>query len=131
MGLIPMISPLCRSLAACELRQPLPAGFVPAPPGVQVRHTVMFDFKPGTPAEARERNVQAIREMGRLPMVLSFWVAPNIAFGSDPAQMEWQVIGDFGSLKDYQAYAAAPAHLSIRDDFQAHTSRVAFIDVAL
>jgi hypothetical protein len=45
--------------------------------------------------------------------------------------MEWQVVGDFASLADYEAYSRAPVHLAIRDDFNAHTSRVAFLDVAL
>jgi hypothetical protein len=43
--------------------------------------------------------------------------------------MQWQVIGDFDSLTDYQAYASAPVHLQIGPDFKAHTSRVAFLDV--
>ena len=46
-------------------------------------------------------------------------------------QMDWQVIGDFASMADYRAYADAPAHLDIRDDFRAHTSRVAFLDTEL
>jgi hypothetical protein len=45
--------------------------------------------------------------------------------------MDWQVIGDFASMADYRAYSDAPVHLAIRDDFRAHTSRVAFLDVAL
>jgi hypothetical protein len=45
--------------------------------------------------------------------------------------MQWQVIGDFASVADYHAYSQAPVHLAIRDDFKAHTSRVAFLDVKL
>jgi hypothetical protein len=106
----------------------LPPRFADAP-GVKVRHTVMFSFKADASAEAQARNVAAIRNMGRLPMVRSYLVqpaAPNVS-GSD--QMQWQVIGDFDSLADYQAYASAPVHLQISDDFKAHTSRVAFLDV--
>jgi hypothetical protein len=118
----------CRNKADCTLEGDLPPRFADAP-GVKVRHTVMFSFKADASAEAQARNVAAIRNMGRLPMVRSYLVqpaAPNVS-GSD--QMQWQVIGDFDSLADYQAYASAPVHLQISDDFKAHTSRVAFLDM--
>ncbi len=127
-ALTAVLAPACASVVGCELLAPLPRGFGAAP-GVGVRHAVMFDFKPSATSEARRRVVEAIRGMGRLSMVANYVVAPNPAFGSDPTQMEWQVIGDFASLTDYKAYADAPVHLSIRSDFQAATSRVAFIDV--
>jgi hypothetical protein len=34
-------------------------------------------------------------------------------------------------VDDYKAYSASPVHLAIREDFTAHTSRVAFLDVQL
>ncbi len=122
------LAPVCAAVVGCELASNLPAGFAAAP-GVKVRHTVMFDFTPAATPDARRRIVGAIRAMGRLPMVKSYIVAPNPAFGTDPAQMEWQVIGDFAGLADYKAYSDAPAHLGLRDDFRANTARVAFIDV--
>jgi hypothetical protein len=118
----------CRNQAACTLDCDLPARFAAAP-GVKVRHTVMFSFKPDASAEDRTRNVDAIRNMGRLPMVRSYLVQPASPKVSGPDQMQWQVIGDFDSLADYQAYASAPVHLQIGPDFKAHTSRVAFLDV--
>jgi hypothetical protein len=124
------LASLCRDQAICDLNCPLPAGYGGAP-GVKVRHTVMFSFKPEATAEDRLRNVDAIRGMGRLPMVQAYRVEPRMPSATGPDQMEWQVIGDFASMADYRAYAAAPVHLAIRQDFQAHTSRVAFLDVEL
>jgi hypothetical protein len=89
----------------------------------------MFSFKPDASAQDRTRNVDAIRTMGRLPMVRSYLVQPAAPNVTGPDQMQWQVIGDFDSLADYQAYASAPVHLQIGPDFKAHTSRVAFLDV--
>jgi hypothetical protein len=118
----------CRSAANCTLDCSLPPRFAAAP-NVKVRHTVMFNFKPDASAEAQARNVDAIRNMGRLPMVRSYLVQPASPNVSGPDQMQWQVIGDFDSLADYQAYASAPVHLQIGPDFKANTSRVAFLDV--
>jgi hypothetical protein len=129
-GLMEALSSSCRNEVECELTAPLPAGFIRAA-GVKVRHTVMFDFKPDASAEARARNVEAIRAMGTLPMVQHYVVARSAAYGSGGAKMEWQVIGDFASVDDFQAYSRAPAHLTLRDDFKAHTARVAFLDVEL
>jgi hypothetical protein len=118
----------CRNQADCTLDCDLPPTFAQAP-GVKVRHTVMFSFNADASAEDRARNVEAIRNMGRLPMVRSYLVQPAAPNVSGPDQMQWQVIGDFDSLADYQAYATAPVHLQISADFKAHTSRVAFLDV--
>jgi hypothetical protein len=124
------LASLCRNAVECDLSCPLPPRFADAA-GVTVRHTVMFDFKPDAPQEARERNVEAIRQMGKLPMVRHYLVQRTTAPIAGPIQMEWQVVGDYASLADYEAYSNAPVHLAIRDDFTAHTSRVAFLDVAL
>jgi len=124
------LSSQCRNEVECDLGAPLPAKFADAP-GVGVRHTVMFDFKANASSEAQERNVAAIRGMGKLPMVQHYVVEKTAAYGADPTQMQWQVIGDFATVADYHAYSDAPVHLAIRDDFTAHTSRVAFLDVAL
>jgi len=97
----------------------------------QIAVTSMFSFKPDASPEARERNVAAIRQMGHLPMVRHYLVQPSAAADPGPTQMQWQVIGDFASVADYHAYSQAPVHLAIRDDFKAHTSRVAFLDVKL
>jgi hypothetical protein len=122
------LSSYCRNEVECDLAASLPSRFADAS-GVKVRHTVMFDFKPDAPPDARRRNVEAIRAMGKLPMVQSYLVARNATTAPGPIQMEWQVIGDFASVDDYTAYSRAPVHLAIRDDFKAHTSRVAFLDV--
>jgi hypothetical protein len=124
------LSALCRNEVQCDLTGPTPPRFADAA-GVKVRHTVMFDFKPEASAEDQARNVEAIRTMGKLPMVKSYRVERSATYPSDPTQMQWQVIGDFASVQDYWAYAKAPVHLAIRDDFKAHTSRVAFLDVEL
>jgi hypothetical protein len=120
----------CRNQAQCDLDGPLPARFAEAA-GVKVRHTVMFSFKPDATPEDRARNVAAIRQMGRMPMVQAYRVEPNTSAVTGPDELEWQVIGDFASAADYQAYSRAPMHLAIRQDFTAHVSRVAFLDVAL
>jgi hypothetical protein len=124
------LSSVCRNEAQCDLGSSFPPRFADAA-GVKVRHTVMFDFKPDASPEARERNVAAIRTMGTLPMVQKYFVERSSVPASGPNQLEWQVIGDFGSVEDYRAYSQAPVHLAIRRDFRAHTSRVAFLDVAL
>ncbi len=124
------LSGLCRNQVECDLGSVLPARFADAP-GVKVRHTVMFDFKPEASPEARARNVAAIQSMGKLPMVQHYVVQRTLAAKPGPTAMEWQVIGDFASVDDYKAYSSAPVHLAIRDDFTAHTSRVAFLDVAV
>jgi hypothetical protein len=124
------VSALCRNQVACDLTGPTADRFADAA-GVKVRHTVMFDFKPDASAADQARNVDAIRNMGRLPMVKAYRVERSANYPADPAQMQWQVIGDFASVADYRAYAQAPVHLAIRDDFKAHTSRVAFLDVEL
>jgi hypothetical protein len=125
-----ILSSHCRNQVTGELNCPLPPRYADAA-GVGVRHTVMFNFKPDATEDDRKRNVDAIREMGKLPMVRSYLVQPGAASPSDPSQMQWQVVGDFASVADYKAYAAAPVHLAIREDFVAHTSRVAFLDAAL
>jgi hypothetical protein len=122
------LAAFCRNQVACDLGGGFAPGFAAAP-GVGVRHTVMFDFRPDAAPADQARNVDAIREMGNLPMVLAYHVERSARYPGDAAQMEWQVIGDFAGEADYRAYAAAPVHLAIRDDFQAHTSRVAFLDV--
>jgi hypothetical protein len=124
------LSALCRNEVECDLAGPTPPRFADAT-GVKVRHTVMFDFKPEASAEDQARNVYAIRDMGKLPMVKSYRVEQSASYPSGPTQMQWQVIGDFASVQDYWAYAKAPVHLAIRDDFKAHTARVAFLDVEL
>jgi hypothetical protein len=118
----------CRDQAVSNLDTALPPGFADAA-GVKVRHTVMFNFKPDASPAARDRNVAAIRRMGKLPMVQNYVVERASPLGTGPDQMEWQVIGDFASVADYRAYSEAPVHLAIRDDFTAHTARVAFLDV--
>jgi hypothetical protein len=125
-----LLASQCRNQVQCDLACPLPARYADAA-NLGVRHTVMFNFKPDASAEAQARNVDAIRAMGKLPMVRRYLVQPSAAPGSDPAQMQWQVVGDFASVEDYRAYSAAPVHLAIREDFTAHTSRVAFLDVKL
>jgi hypothetical protein len=116
-----------RNAVHCDLDRSLPAGYADAA-GIKVRHTVMFNFKPQASAQDRTRNVEAIRAMGRLPMVQAYLVDKNPQFTGAPDQMEWQVIGDFASVADYRAYSEDSAHLALRDDFTAHTSRVAFLD---
>ena len=120
----------CSGAVFCDVQCPVPARYADAA-GVKVRHTVMFDFKPGATAAARERNVDAIRGMGRLPMVQRYLVEPSDGNAVDPEQMQWQVTGDFASMADYKAYSQAPIHLAIRKDFTENTSRVTFLDVAL
>jgi hypothetical protein len=124
------LASMCRNQVECDLRCPLPNGFADAP-GVKVRHTVMFDFKPEATAEARDRNVAAIRRMGQLPMVQHYLVERTAARAPGAIEMEWQVVGDFASLDDYRAYSEAPVHLAIREDFTAQTSRVAWLDVRI
>jgi hypothetical protein len=124
------LSSLCRNEVQCDLTGPTPPRFADAA-GVKVRHTVMFDFKPEASAEDQARNVEAIRTMGRLPMVKSYRVERSANSPSSPTQMQWQVIGDFASVQDFRAYSKAPVHLAIREDFTAHTARVAFLDVEL
>jgi hypothetical protein len=124
------LSALCRNQVQCDLAGPTALRYADAA-GVKVRHTVMFDFKPDASAEDQARNVDAIRTMGRLPMVQAYRVERSATYPSDPTQMQWQVIGDFASVEAYRAYSGAPVHLAIRDDFKAHTSRVAFLDVRL
>jgi hypothetical protein len=124
------LSSYWRNGVQCDLNVALPIRFADAP-GVGVRHTVMFDFKPDASAEAQARNVAAIRGMGQLPMVRHYLVEENPAYVPGSAQMQWQVIGDFANADDYKAYSQAPIHLAIREDFTAHTSRVAFLDVKL
>jgi hypothetical protein len=124
------LSSCCRNDVQCELNVALPKRFADAT-GVGVRHTVMFDFKPDASAVAQARNVEAIRGMGQLPMVLHYLVEENPAYVPGSTQMQWQVIGDFANVDDYKAYSQAPVHLAIREDFTAHTSRVAFLDVKL
>jgi hypothetical protein len=124
------LAPLLRNQVQCDLNCVLPPRYADAA-GVGVRHTVMFDFKPDATPEARNRNVDAIRQMGKLPMVRRYLVQPSAGSASDPDQMQWQVVGDFANVDDYKAYSASPVHLAIREDFTAHTSRVAFLDVQL
>jgi hypothetical protein len=121
---------MCRSQVACNVHAEFADGYGSAP-GVGVRHTVMFDFRPDASPTDRTRNVEAIRAMGKLPMVRSYRIEPGQQYVTDPAeiQMQWQVIADFDNVADYRGYSAAPVHLAIRDDFRAHTSRVAFLDM--
>jgi hypothetical protein len=114
------LASLCSGDVECVLDLELPPRYADAH-GVKVRHTVMFDFKADASPEARKRNVAAIRSMGTLPMVQHYLVARTSVASRGSDQMEWQVIGDFASLEDYQAYSDAPVHLAIREDFTANT----------
>jgi hypothetical protein len=118
---------LCRNQVQCDLACALPDHFAAAP-GVGVRHTVMFSFKPGTPQAIRDKIVNDIRQMGQLPTVRAYLVEPCRTPTIGPDEMEWQVIGDYASVADYRAYADAPVHLAIREDFTRNTARVAFLD---
>ncbi len=120
----------CSSAVTCDLHCRLPVRYADAA-DVKIRHTVMFDFKPRATAEARQRNIAAIRAMGKLPMVQRYLVEPSAGSVADPDQMQWQVTGDFASMADYTAYSQAPVHLAIRKDFTENTTRVTFLDVAL
>ena len=113
-----------------EVVGPLPARFADAF-GIGVRHVVMFSFKPQATSDDRARIVEAIRAMGRNSKAKRYLVEPHAPAPTGPDQMDWEVIGDFASMADFTAYALAPAHLAMRDDFTAHVSRVAFLDVAL
>jgi hypothetical protein len=121
---------LTRNHVRCDIISPLSDRYVAAET-VKVRHVVMFTFKPEATAQARARNVAAIRKMGEMPMVQAYRVDQAAPTGDDPDEMEWQVIGDFASLADFRAYADAPMHRAIREDFNANSARVAFIDIAL
>ena len=121
---------LCRNQVDCEMDVALPPHYADAR-GVGVRHTVMFNFKPDASADARQRIVDTIRGMGKLPMVQHYIVEKNISYAPETTKMEWQVIGDFANVEHYRAYSQAPIHLAIREDFTAQTSRVAFLDTQL
>ncbi len=69
--------------------------------------------------------------MGPMPIERHYIVQPSALAAAGPMQMQWQVIGDFANLADHHAYSQAPVHLAIRDDFNAQTSRVAFLDAKL
>jgi len=124
------LAAVCVDQATCEVVAPLPARFADAA-GVGVRHVVMFSFKPEATPDDQSRIVEAIRAMGRNSMAKSYVVQPHAPTQISPDHMQWEVIGDFADMADFRAYALAPAHLALRDDFTAHVSRVAFLDVAL
>lgn len=113
----------------CDVPGALPAEFSGATPG-NVRHVVMFSFKPAASAAVREKIVADIRDMGKLPMVQAYWVAPcSAAIGPD--EMQWLIVGDYRDADDYKSYADAPNHVAIRDVFVANTSTVAFLETML
>lgn len=125
---VAQLTGMCRNQVQCDLDCRLPPDFAQAT-GVGVRHTVMFSFKPGTPAAVRAGIVDDIRQMGTLPMVRHYLVEPSLPGVGGADELEWQVIGDFADVAAYKAYSAAPVHLAIRANFTANTARVAFLDM--
>jgi hypothetical protein len=74
------------------------------------RHVVLFRWTADSTSEQRTGAIEALRRLGREVADLG-----RLVVGTDAAMVEGNfdaaVVVDFASRKDYQTYAALPAHL--------------------
>ena len=88
----------------------------PAPS--RVRHMVLVQLKPGTPSDAVDAMLAALRRLpARIPTILRIEVGRQVASLDDGRNASIGGLVEFASEDDYRAYAKDPAHVAVIKDY--------------
>ena len=88
----------------------------PAPS--RVRHMVLVKLKPGTPSDAVDAMLAALRRLpARIPTILRMEVGRQVASLDDGRNASIGGLVEFASEDDYKAYAKDPAHVAVIKDY--------------
>ena len=83
-----------------------------------VRHTVLVQLKPGTPSDAVDAMLAALRRLpARIPTILRIEVGRQVASLDDGRNASIGGLVEFASEGDYRAYAKDPAHIAVIKDY--------------
>ena len=88
----------------------------PAP--ARVRHMVLVKLKPGTPSDAVDAMLAALRRLpARIPTILRIEVGRQVASLDDGRNASIGGLVEFASEDDYRAYAKHEAHIAVIKDY--------------
>ena len=88
----------------------------PAPS--RVRHMVLVQLKPGTPSDAVDAMLAALRRLpDKIPTILRIEVGRQLASLDDGRNASIGGLVEFASEDDYRAYAKDPAHIAVIKDY--------------
>ena len=88
----------------------------PAPS--RVRHMVLVQLKPGTPSDAVDAMLAALRRLpARIPTILRIEVGRQVASLDDGRNASIGGLVEFASEDDYKAYAKHEAHMAVIKDY--------------
>ena len=88
----------------------------PAP--ARVRHMVLVKLKPGTPSDAVDAMLAALRRLpARIPTILRIEVGHQLASIDDGRNASIGGLVEFASEGDYRAYAKHEAHIAVIKDY--------------
>ncbi len=83
----------------------------------RVRHMVLVKLKPGTPSDAVDAMLAALRRLpARIPTILRMEVGRQVASLDDGRNASIGGLVEFASEDDYRAYAKDPAHVAVIKD---------------
>ena len=100
---------LAATLLARRRRTPAPS---------RVRHMVLVQLKPGTPSDAVDAMLAALRRLpARIPTILRIEVGRQVASLDDGRNASIGGLVEFASEDDYRAYAKDPAHIAVIKDY--------------
>jgi hypothetical protein len=84
----------------------------------RIRHIVLFNWKPGTPADHAERTIIALTELRpKIPEIRSYQFGPNL--GINPGTYDFAVTAEFDNVDDYLAYRDHPEHKAFIEKYTA------------
>ena len=100
---------LAATLLARRRRTPAPS---------RVRHMVLVQLKPGTPSDAVDAMLAALRRLpARIPTILRIEVGRQLARLDDGRNASIGGLVEFASEDDYKAYAKHEAHMAVIKDY--------------
>ena len=84
----------------------------------RVRHMVLVELKPGTPSDAVDAMLAALRRLpARIPTILRIEVGRQVASLDDGRNASIGGLVEFASEGDYRAYAKHEAHIAVIKDY--------------
>ena len=84
----------------------------------RVRHMVLVQLKPGTPSDAVDAMLAALRRLpDKIPTILRIEVGRQVASLDDGRNASIGGLVEFASEGDYRAYAKDPAHIAVIKDY--------------
>ena len=117
---MPPQSPLALAAAAAAgaLAATLLARRRRTPATSRVRHMVLVQLKPGTPSDAVDAMLAALRRLpDKIPTILRIEVGRQLASLDDGRNASIGGLVEFASEGDYRAYAKDPAHIAVIKDY--------------